>query len=189
MGASAAGYPYPPPPGLRLLRLPALLMGARARRVRPGAPPNTLRLRRSLDDRRSTSGPSTDSWLNRRMEMKNALLIATVFLALAVGAQQTLAQERTVRFLCHAPTGHTCQYRVRTAAGPVDFALPSGERREVAGVTPLVDKYCVCDPGPVTPDCKAPQLGYWCLGHWSKVKRPPEMNSENDAIEGRFARE
>jgi hypothetical protein len=62
--------------------------------------------------------------------MKNALLMATAFLALAVGAQQTLAQERTVRFLCHAPTGHTCQYRVRTAAGPVDFALPSGERRE-----------------------------------------------------------
>jgi hypothetical protein len=128
-------------------------------------------------------------WLNRRMEMKNALLIATAFLALAVGAQQTLAQERTVRFLCHAPTGHTCQYRVRTAAGPVDFALPSGERREVAGVTPLVDKHCVCDPGPVTSDCKAPQLGYWCLGHWSKVKRPPEFNSRNDAIEGRFARE
>jgi len=120
--------------------------------------------------------------------MKNALLMATAFLALAVGAQQTLAQERTVRFLCHAPTGHTCQYRVRTAAGPVDFALPSGERREVAGVTPLVDKYCVCDPGPVTSDCKAPQLGYWCLGHWSKVKRPPELNSRNDAIEDRFAR-
>jgi len=36
---------------------------------------------------------------------------------------------------------------------------------------------------------KAPQVGYWCLGQWSKVKRPPEMNSENDAIEDRFARQ
>ena len=121
--------------------------------------------------------------------MKNALLTATALVALALSAHQTLAQQTTVRFLCAAPTGHICQYRIRTAAGPVDFALPSGERREVAGVTPLVDKYCVCDPGPVTPDCKAPQLGKWCLGHWSKIKRPPEMNSENDAIEDRFARQ
>ena len=121
--------------------------------------------------------------------MKNALLIAMAFLALAVGAQQTLAQQRTVRFMCAAPSGHVCQYRILTPAGPIDFALPSGERREVAGVTPLVDKYCVCDPGPVTRDCKAPQLGSWCLGDWSKVKRPPEMNSENDAIEDRFARQ
>ena len=121
--------------------------------------------------------------------MKNALLIATAFLALAVGAQQTLAQQRAVRFLCAAPSGHVCQYRIRTPTGPIDFALPSGERREVAGVTPLVDKYCVCDPGPVTPDCKAPQLGSWCLGQWSKVKRPPELNSEIDAIEDRIARQ
>ena len=121
--------------------------------------------------------------------MKNALLIATAFLAMTVGAQQTLAQQRTVRFLCAAPSGHVCQYRIRTPTGPIDFALPSGERREVAGVTPLVDKYCVCDPGPVTPDCKAPQLGSWCLGQWSKVKRPPELNSEIDAIEDRIARQ
>jgi hypothetical protein len=121
--------------------------------------------------------------------MKNALLAATAFVAVALSAQPTLAQQRTVRFLCAAPTGHVCQYRILTPAGPVDFALPSGERREVGGVTPLVDKYCVCDPGPVTPDCKAPQLGSWCLGRWSKVKRPPELNSENDATEDRFARQ
>jgi hypothetical protein len=120
--------------------------------------------------------------------LKNALLMATAFLALALSAQPTLAQQTTVRFLCFAPTGHVCQYRIQTSAGPVDFALPSGERREVAGITPLVDKYCVCDPGPVTPNCKAPQVGQWCLGHWSKVKRPPQMNSQTDAIEDRFAR-
>jgi hypothetical protein len=121
--------------------------------------------------------------------MKNALLTATTLLALAVSAQQTLAQQQTAHFMCAAPSGHVCQYRILTPAGPIDFALPSGERREVAGVTPLVDKYCVCDPGPVTRDCKAPQLGSWCLGDWSKVKRPPEMNSENGGIEDRFARQ
>jgi hypothetical protein len=120
--------------------------------------------------------------------MKNILLTGAT-LALALCAQPTLAQQTTVRFLCAAPTGHVCQYQIQTGAGPVDFALPSGERREVAGITPLVDKYCVCDPGPVPPDCKAPQLGKWCLGRWSKVKRPPELNSENDAIENRFARQ
>jgi len=41
--------------------------------------------------------------------MKNALLIATTFLALAVGVQQTLAQQQTVRFMCAAPSGHVCQ--------------------------------------------------------------------------------
>ena len=115
------------------------------------------------------------------------LLSLSAFAARAADAQQVLAQQKPVKFLCAAPTGHVCQYRVQTAAGPVDFALPSGERRELGGVTPLVDKYCVCDPGPVTPDCKAPQLGSWCLGRWSKVKRPPVLNSQNDAIEDRFA--
>ena len=95
-------------------------------------------------------------------------------LAPAARAQQILAQQ-TVPFLCLAPAGHICQFEVRTGAGPIDFALPSGERREVAGVTPRSDKYCVCDPGPVTADCKAPRLDHWCLGDWVDVT--PGLNS------------
>jgi hypothetical protein len=60
----------------------------------------------------------------------------------------------------------------------MNFALPSGERKEMSGITPHADKYCVCDPGPVTPDCKAPQLGHWCMGSWLAVD--PGLNSEND---------
>jgi hypothetical protein len=96
-------------------------------------------------------------------------------------------QQEAARFLCLAPAGHTCQFSVRTAAGPVDFSLPSGERREVAGVTPYSDKYCVCDPGPVTPDCKAPQLDHWCLGDWLDVTG--DVNSVNDAIEDRVTQQ
>ncbi len=79
------------------------------------------------------------------------------------------AQEKAVKFVCLAPAGHTCQYQVRTAQGPISFALPAGEKREVGGITPRTDTYCVCDPGPVTPDCTAPQLGSWCLGYWANV--------------------
>jgi hypothetical protein len=98
-----------------------------------------------------------------------------------------LTQQETVRFLCLAPAGHFCQFSVPTSAGPVDFALPSGERREVAGIAPYSDKYCVCDPGPVTPDCKAPRLDHWCLGEWLDVTQ--ELNSRNDTIEHRFAQQ
>jgi hypothetical protein len=73
-----------------------------------------------------------------------ACFVAPVFLAPAASAQET------VRFLCLAPAGHVCQFEVQTPAGPIDFALPSGERKEVAEVTPRSDTYCVCDPGPVT---------------------------------------
>ena len=117
-----------------------------------------------------------------------AFLALSAFLAPAARAQQALvAQQVTVRFLCLAPAGHVCQFSVRTGAGPVDFALPSGERREVADVAPCNDKYCVCDPGPVTSDCKAPQLDHWCLGQWLDVTR--DLNSRNDAIEDRFAQQ
>jgi hypothetical protein len=95
--------------------------------------------------------------------------------------------EQTVTFLCAAPAGHTCQFAVRTAGTPVNFSLPSGQRKEVPGITPHADKYCVCDPGPVTPDCKAPQLDHWCMGQWLDVD--PGLNSENDTAKGAFARE
>ena len=64
-------------------------------------------------------------------------------------------------------------------------ALAAAERKEVPGVTPHADKYCVCDPGPVTPDCKAPQLDHWRLGQWLDVDSG--VNSENDVANDRFA--
>jgi len=81
--------------------------------------------------------------------------------------------------------GHVCQFQINTGAGPIAFALPAHEKKRVAGVTPGADSYCVCDPGPVTPDCKAPQLDHWCMGQWMAVD--PGLNSENDAGRNAFA--
>ena len=53
------------------------------------------------------------------------------------------------------------------------------------GISPHADKYCVCDPGPVTPDCKAPQLDHWCMGQWLDVD--PGLNTENDTGKHAFA--
>ena len=104
----------------------------------------------------------------------------SILLVLATGAERALAQEHNVHFVCLAPAGHVCQYVVQTGGGPLSFSLPSGDRRDVGGITPRRDKYCVCDPGPVTADCTAPQLGHWCLGYWADVV--PGKNSENRAI-------
>jgi hypothetical protein len=106
-------------------------------------------------------------------------VLAPVFLASAASAQQT------VTFLCAAPAGHVCQFAVQGAGTQIAFALPSGERKEVPGITPHADKYCVCDPGPVTPNCQAPQLNHWCLGAWLDVD--PGLNSESDLGKGHFA--
>jgi hypothetical protein len=106
-------------------------------------------------------------------------LLSPQIFATAAHAQQT------VTFLCAAPAGHVCQFAVQTAAAPVSFSLPSGQRKEVPGVTPHADKYCVCDPGPVTPDCKTPQLDHWCIGKWLDVD--PGLNSENDVGKHAFA--
>jgi hypothetical protein len=95
--------------------------------------------------------------------------------------------EQAVTFLCAAPAGHVCQFAVKTANAPIAFSLPSGERKEVPGITPHADKYCVCDPGPVTPDCKAPQLDHWCMGQWLDVD--PGLNSENDAGRNTFVKD
>jgi hypothetical protein len=114
--------------------------------------------------------------------MRNLLLstalLAPIFLASAASGQQS------VTFLCAAPAGHVCQFAVKTGGSQMTFALPSGERKEVANITPHADKYCVCDPGPVTADCTAPQLGHWCLGSWLDVDTG--QNSENDAGKGHF---
>jgi hypothetical protein len=121
----------------------------------------------------------------RNLLLSTALIAAApVFLAVAADAQQTLAQQ-TVTFLCAAPAGHVCQFAVQTGGSQVAFALPSGERKEVPGITPHADKYCVCDPGPVTPNCQAPRLDHWCLGSWLDVDTG--LNSENDVGKGHFA--
>ncbi len=121
----------------------------------------------------------------RKLLLTTALCVAApVCLAPAANAQQTLAQQ-TVTFLCAAPAGHVCQFAVQTGGSQIAFALPSGERKEVSGITPHADKYCVCDPGPVTPNCQAPQLDHWCMGSWLDVD--PGLNSENDVGKGHFA--
>jgi hypothetical protein len=117
--------------------------------------------------------------------MKNLILVAALWVP-APGCLATAASaQQTVTFLCAAPTGHVCQFSVQTGGSQINFGLPSGERKEVPGVTPHADKYCVCDPGPVTPDCKAPRLGHWCMGSWLDVD--PGLNSENDRGRNAFA--
>jgi hypothetical protein len=108
-------------------------------------------------------------------------LLSPQILVTAAEAQQTET------FLCAAPAGHVCQFAVRTAGAPIAFSLPSGERKDVSNITPHADKYCVCDPGPVTPDCKAPQLDHWCMGQWLDVDAG--LNSENDAGRASFAKD
>jgi hypothetical protein len=116
------------------------------------------------------------------------LLLSTALGLLSAGSLAAAAQaQQTVTFLCAAPAGHVCQFAVQTAGSPISFSLPSGERKEVQGITPHADKYCVCDPDPVTPDCKAPQLDHWCMGQWLAVD--PGLNSENDVGKGAFAKE
>jgi hypothetical protein len=121
----------------------------------------------------------------RNLLLTTALCVAApVCLASAANAQQTLAQQ-TVTFLCAAPAGHVCQFAVQTGGSQIAFALPSGERKEVPGITPHADKYCVCDPGPVTPNCQAPRLDHWCMGSWLDVDTG--LNSENDLGKAHFA--
>jgi len=117
--------------------------------------------------------------------MKTLLLSAALCAAAITYLPNAAHAQQTVTFLCSAPAGHVCQYAVQTGGSQITFALPSGQRKEVPGVTPHADKYCVCDPGPVTPDCKAPQLDHWCMGQWLDVDTG--VNSENDIANDRFA--
>jgi hypothetical protein len=116
--------------------------------------------------------------------MRNLLLATTLCAASVAGLTLPANAQQTVTFLCAAPAGHVCQFAVKTGGSQTTFALPSGERKEVANITPHADKYCVCDPGPVTADCTAPQLGHWCLGSWLDVDTG--QNSENDSGKGHF---
>jgi hypothetical protein len=105
--------------------------------------------------------------------MRKTLLPVVISFALLAflmpGTSSVLAQQQSATFVCLAPAGHVCQFTVRSAS-PISFALPSGERKELADITPGSDKYCVCDPGPVSPDCTAPQIDHWCLGFWADVR-------------------
>ena|ERR1700729_2973972 len=115
--------------------------------------------------------------------MRNLLLTtAALCVASLVGVTLPANAQQTVTFLCAARAGHVCQFAVQSAGSQVAFALPSGQRKEVPGITPHADKYCVCDPGPVTADCRAPQLDHWCLGSWLDVDTG--LNSENDIGKG-----
>jgi hypothetical protein len=116
--------------------------------------------------------------------MRNLLLSTGLCLAAPICLLTPASAQQTVTFLCAAPAGHVCQFAVKTGGTQTAFALSSGERKEVAGITPHADKYCVCDPGPVTADCTAPELGHWCLGSWLDVD--PGLNSENDAGKGHY---
>jgi hypothetical protein len=111
--------------------------------------------------------------VREKVVMRKTLLPVAIYLALpgslALVTTAVSAQQQTATFVCLAPVGHVCQFTVRTGTTPMSFALPSGERNEVAGITPGSDKYCICDPGPVTADCTAPQLNHWCLGFWADV--------------------
>ena len=93
--------------------------------------------------------------------------MASAPLTLVASAQQILAQQNA-QFLCLAPAGHVCQFEVRTEAGAIDFSLASGERHEVAGITPYRNKYCVCDPGPCYRGLHAPDRS---LVSWGLVGR------------------
>jgi hypothetical protein len=118
--------------------------------------------------------------------MRNFLLTTAALCAASLaGLVSPVNAQQTVTFLCAAPAGHVCQFAIQSSGSQVAFALPSGQRKEVPGITPHADKYCVCDPGPVTADCRAPQLDHWCLGAWLDVVTG--LNSENDIGKSHFA--
>jgi hypothetical protein len=113
-----------------------------------------------------------------------SLALASAVLAGVVGDEHAFAQQAAT-FACVVAKGHVCQFVVRTGEQQINFALPSGQKKRVPGVEPRVSLYCVCDPGPVTPDCKEPRVGFWCLGTWAPVL--PGVNSGDLGTNNRFA--
>src|SRR5208337_4276763 len=102
--------------------------------------------------------------------MKKLPISAALCAATFVGLASSASAQQTVTFLCAAPAGHVCQFAVQTAGSQMAFALPSGERKEVPGITP---------------DGKAPRLDHWCMGSWLDVDTG--LNSENDQGMNSFA--
>jgi len=113
-----------------------------------------------------------------------SIAMAGALIAGAACAFHALAAQ-SATFACVVAKGHVCQFAVRTGETQVNFALPAGHKKSVPGVDPRVSVYCVCDPGPVTPDCKDPRVGFWCLGSWAPVL--PGVNSGDLGTNNRFA--
>jgi hypothetical protein len=89
--------------------------------------------------------------------MRTIGLSVAMSLALsALFAPAANEQKQPTIFFCAAPAGHVCPFAVQTGGAPIDFALPSGERKLVPGLVPYQAKNCVCEPGAVTQDCGAP---------------------------------
>ena len=55
---------------------------------------------------------------DNQLAMAKPRLLLALFAVLAVSAPAA-AQEKTIEFVCLALSGHTCQFSVRTAKGPV----------------------------------------------------------------------
>ena len=75
--------------------------------------------------------------------MRNLLLSTALCIAAPICSATAASAQQTVTFLCAAPAGHVCQFAVQTGGSQMAFALSSGERKEVPGITPHADKYCV----------------------------------------------
>lgn len=122
--------------------------------------------------------------------MKKLLLSLPVGLGLFYGAPGADAREGAT-FVCAAPAGHVCQFGVRTRNRETHFALPSGRRKNTRAVSFRVDKYCMCDPGPVTPNCVAPVLitGVQARGWMSLLDRILERACKGPILDLRHASE
>jgi hypothetical protein len=113
----------------------------------------------------------------------NAALCVTAFFGLTCASNSQ--EQQTVTFQCNAPEGHVCQFGVRSGQSQQNFGLPSGQQHDVSGLVPWTDTYCVCDPTPVTDDCRPPVLDNWCFGSWEPVK--PGVNAQTDYGGNHFA--
>ena len=101
--------------------------------------------------------------------MRNLLLSAALCAVTSVGLVSSASAQQTVSLPVRGAGRTRVSVRGANRGSQMAFALPSGERKEVPGITPHADRYCVCDPGPITPDCKAPGwiIGAWALGSMS----------------------
>jgi hypothetical protein len=67
--------------------------------------------------------------------MRHLLLVTALGIAAPIWLGTAASAQQTVTFLCAAPAGHVCQFAVKTGGSQMTFALPSGERKEVASIT------------------------------------------------------
>ena len=91
-------------------------------------------------------------------------------------------QKQPTIFFCAAPAGHVCQFAVQTGAAPIDFALPSGERKLVPGLVPY-QELCL-RARPCHAGLRGARIDHWYPGQWLAVV--PGVNSQIDCDQ-RFA--